>query len=335
MDAPITILVYSDFQCPYCADLEGVLEQLRETHGDDIRFVFRHFPLLTIHDKASLAGQSAEAAGIQGEFWAMHDYLFERQSEWVNLNLPEFNAWLIEAAGKLGIDEEIMAADLQSSRSEAAMENHFQQGIQSGLTGTPFIFINDTWMRLDPTRLNMEAMVRLELLKVNQFEAAPPMSIEVDHQYFARIQLETGDVVIELLPESAPENVNNFIFLAKAGWFDENSFFRVVEDILVETGDPSGTGYGNPGYFLKDEIDPDVNFDQAGMVAMSSNGPDTNGSQFFITLSPLPALNGSRTIFGRVVEGFDLLQSLRSREPSSDLLTKSSNGIQTIDIEVR
>ena len=335
MDAPITILVYSDFQCPYCADLEGVLEQLRETHGEDIRFVFRHFPLLTIHDKASLAGQAADVAGVQGEFWAMHDYLFQSQSEWVHLSLPEFNAWLIEAAGKLGIDEEIMAADLQSERREAAMENHFQGGLQSGLTGTPFIFINGTWMRLDPTQLNMEAMVRLELLKVNQYEAPPPMTIEADRQYFARIRLETGDVVIELLPDSAPENVNNFIFLAKAGWFDENSFFRVVEDILVETGDPSGTGYGNPGYFLEDEIDPDLNFDQAGMVAMSSNGPDTNGSQFFISLSPLPALNGSRTIFGRVVEGLDVLQNLLPREPSSDLLTKSSDIIQTIDIEVR
>jgi cyclophilin family peptidyl-prolyl cis-trans isomerase/glutaredoxin len=335
VDAPVTILVYSDFQCPYCADLEGVLEQLREDHAGDVRFVFRHFPLLTIHDKASLAGQAAEAAGVQGEFWTMHDYLFERQSEWVSLSPLEFNTWLIEAAEKLGFDEEIMAADLQSERHEAVIENHFQQGLQSGLTGTPFIFINSTWMRLDPTRLNMEAMVRLELLKVNQYEAAPPMTIEAGHQYFARIQLETGDVVIKLLPDSAPENVNNFIFLANAGWFDKNAFFRVVEDILVETGDPSGTGYGNPGYFLKDEIHTDLNFDQAGMVAMSSNGPDTNGSQFFISLSPLPALNGSRTIFGRVVEGLDVLQSLRPREPSSNLITNSSGIIQTIDIEVR
>jgi len=109
----------------------------------------------------------------------------------------------------------------------------------------------------------------------------------------------------------------------------------VIDKILVETGDPSGTGYGNPGYFLKDEIDPDLAFNQAGMVAMSSNGPDTNGSQFFISLTPLPALNGSRTIIGRVVEGFDLLQALTPRDPSSNLITHSSDKIQTITIEAR
>ena len=335
VDAPITLLVYSDFQCPFCADLEHVLGQLRETHRNDFRFVFRHFPLLTIHDKASLAGQAAEAAGVQGEFWVMHDYLFEHQSEWGSLSISEFNNWLIGATDELGLDEATMKADLQSRGREADMETYFLQGVQSGLTGTPFIFINGTWMRIDPTLVNMEAMIRLELLKLQQYETAPSMSIEEDGQYFARIRLETGDVVIELFPKSAPNNVNNFIFLANSGWFDENPFFRVVDEILVETGDPSGTGLGHPGYSLMDEIDPDLNFDQSGIVAMSSSGPDTNGSQFFISLSPLPMLNGSRTIVGRVVEGLELLQGIPPHEPSSDLLINSADLIQTIAIEVR
>jgi cyclophilin family peptidyl-prolyl cis-trans isomerase len=151
--------------------------------------------------------------------------------------------------------------------------------------------------------------------------------------YLAHLELNIGDVIIQLYSDPAPLAVNSFIYLANQGWYDNNPIFRVSPGRLVESGDPSGTGFGDQGYHFAVETDPALVFDKPGLVALSSSGPDTNGSRFFITLSALPELDGTRTIFGRVIEGLELLSNLEAREPMEELLTPPQAYIKKITIE--
>jgi cyclophilin family peptidyl-prolyl cis-trans isomerase len=115
--------------------------------------------------------------------------------------------------------------------------------------------------------------------------------------------------------------VNSFVFLANEGWFDNVMFHRVLPGFVAQTGDPTGTGRGGPGYAIPNEIDPDLSHDTAGMVAMANSGPDTNGSQWYITLADddptLLNLDGSYTIFGRIAEGLEVVQSISPRDPQN------------------
>jgi cyclophilin family peptidyl-prolyl cis-trans isomerase len=312
-----------------------VLAQLEALHPENIRIVVRHFPLLSIHDKASLAGQAAEAAGAQGQFWPMHDLLFERWEEWVELPPVEFKEWLIASGATLELDVERFRTEIEAGTYESVMLDAFEKGAASGLPGTPFIFFNNAWFRLSASLNNFEAITRLTLLQAEMYAAPPAMTLDLEASYVARISLDSGEIVIRLLPEAAPQTVNNFIFLAEEGWFNGNSFHRVIPGSLVESGDPSETGFGSPGYIIPDEIDPARSFDLAGVVAMSSTGPNTNGSQFFISLAPLPNLDGTRTIFGEVLEGLDILQELEAREPVEDLLASPEATILSVTIEVQ
>jgi cyclophilin family peptidyl-prolyl cis-trans isomerase len=127
-------------------------------------------------------------------------------------------------------------------------------------------------------------------------------------------------VSIQLFADIAPFTVNSFIFLARNGWYDNITFHRVLPDLYAQTGDPSGTGKGNPGYYMVTEIDPLLKFNKPGMVAMVNSGPDTSGSQFFITLAPTPQFDGQYTIFGEVLSGMDVLGQLtpRDAQPGTD-----------------
>ncbi|MBL8103861.1 MAG: peptidylprolyl isomerase [Anaerolineales bacterium] len=123
-----------------------------------------------------------------------------------------------------------------------------------------------------------------------------------------------GDILIELYTKDAPITVNSFIFLACKGFFDGVTFHRVLEGFMAQGGDPTGTGMGGPGYEFVNEYS-DLSFDKAGVVAMANAGPDTNGSQFFITFGPTEFLDGGYTIFGQVIEGMDVVLSITLRDP--------------------
>lgn len=315
--------------------LAPVLAQLLELHPDDLHLSFRHLPLIPIHDKASLAGQAAEAAGAQGEFWPMHDTLFARFQEWTSLEPAQFMQWLIETAGDLELDTARFEDDLRSGRYAQQMDDAYNEAFRIGVPGTPFIQINGQPFLIEPSLLNLEQGIRLHLLETQRYEEYPPMLLEQGVEYFAHLRLSIGEVTIRLLPESAPLAVNGFVFLARDGWFDGNYIYRVQPGQFVESGDPSALGYGNPGYHFETEIDPSLSFDAPGMVAMSSTGPHTNGSRFFITLRPLPQLDGSRTIFGHVIEGLDLLRSLQPRDPIEDLFIPPEAVIQSVEVEQR
>ena len=151
-----------------------------------------------------------------------------------------------------------------------------------------------------------------------QYDAPPPMTIDVTKQYFATVKMENGgEFVIQLFPDKAPVTVNNFVFLAREGFYDGTTFHRVLADFMAQGGDPTGTGGGGPGYEFANE-DSDLTFNKAGVVAMANAGRDTNGSQFFITFSPQEYLNGNYTIFGQVIEGMDVVMNIRLRDPQQN-----------------
>lgn len=149
-----------------------------------------------------------------------------------------------------------------------------------------------------------------------QFTECPSMVIDPTRKYTATLQTEKGDIVIDLFADKTPITVNSFVFLAQQGWFDGVSFHRVLPGFVAQSGDPSGTGYGNPGFAYQNEIVADLKFDRPGVVGMANSGANNNGSQFFIALDTLEDLNGSYTIFGQVIEGLDVVESLTPRDPS-------------------
>jgi len=151
-----------------------------------------------------------------------------------------------------------------------------------------------------------------------QYDSAPPMTINKNKQYTATVKMEKGgEFVIQLYPDKAPITVNSFVFLARDGFFDGVTFHRVLEGFMAQGGDPTGSGMGGPGYEFVNE-DSDLKFDKAGVVAMANAGRDTNGSQFFITFGPTPQLNGGYTIFGQVIEGMQVVDGIRRRDPDQN-----------------
>lgn len=164
-----------------------------------------------------------------------------------------------------------------------------------------------------------------------QWTEAPAMTIDPSKLYFATFKTAKGDIKVELFAKSAPKTVNNFIFLAKEGFYDNTTFHRVIQDFMAQGGDPTGTGTGGPGYQFEDEIDVSKQFDEAGYLAMANAGANTNGSQFFITTAPTPWLNGAHTIFGKVVAGMDVLKSLSLRDPQQNPTTPG-DALTTVEI---
>jgi len=164
-----------------------------------------------------------------------------------------------------------------------------------------------------------------------QYDAAPPMTIDVNKKYFATFTMTNGgEFVAELFADKAPVTVNNFVFLAQQGYYDGTTFHRVLEGFMAQGGDRTGTGRGGPGYQFEDEFS-DLTFDKAGLLAMANSGPNTNGSQFFITYGPTEHLNGLHTIFGQVVEGMDVVNSLTRRDPQQSP-TFEGDAIETVTI---
>jgi cyclophilin family peptidyl-prolyl cis-trans isomerase len=204
-----------------------------------------------------------------------------------------------------------------------------------GIPGTPLILINGQIYGGPRDYGSFNDIVQLIALGEQQFETCPPMTVQQQRQYIATLHTEKGEVVIQLFPEKAPMTVNSFLFLARHGWYENITFHRVLPDLFAQTGDPSGTGKGNPGYYTITEIDPALTFDRPGMVAMVNSGPDTSGSQFFITYAPTTQYNGQYTIFGEVVSGMDVLRKLtpRDAQPGSD--TPPGDKLIKVTIEER
>ena len=147
-------------------------------------------------------------------------------------------------------------------------------------------------------------------MSAKQYPGPPPMQVGTDRTYQVTIDTARGKIELELYPEYAPLTVNNFVFLAQDGFYDGVAFHRVISNFLIQGGDPTGTGRGGPGYRFADELDGNPLRHERGVISMANAGPDTNGSQFFITHGPQPHLDGRHTVFGRVTKGLDVIDDI-------------------------
>jgi peptidyl-prolyl cis-trans isomerase B (cyclophilin B) len=144
-----------------------------------------------------------------------------------------------------------------------------------------------------------------------QYAAPPPLAIDQNKSYTATFVTSRGDIVADLFPKDAPNTVNNFVFLAREGFYDGTTFHRVIADFMIQGGDPTGTGRGGPGYNFEDELKSNPRKHQVGSLSMANAGPNTNGSQFFITHIATDWLNGKHTVFGQVRSGQDIVDSVK------------------------
>jgi cyclophilin family peptidyl-prolyl cis-trans isomerase len=157
------------------------------------------------------------------------------------------------------------------------------------------------------------------------------MALDPEKDYHANLITEKGTVRIRLFAREAPQTVNNFVFLAREGYFDGTTFHRVIEGFMAQGGDPTGTGAGGPGYRIMDEFHPDLRHDKPGILSMANRGPDTGGSQFFITHVATPWLDDRHAVFGEVVEGMEVVNALRERDPQHD--REPGDAIGRVEIE--
>ena len=144
-----------------------------------------------------------------------------------------------------------------------------------------------------------------------QYSAPPEMQIDPDTTYRATLTTSKGDIVLDLQPQHAPKTVNNFVTLARDGFYDGLTFHRVIPNFMIQGGDPNGTGTGGPGYRFEDETRDNPLTHETGVISMANAGPNTNGSQFFITHAPQPHLDGRHTVFGKVTQGQDVVDAVR------------------------
>ena len=169
-----------------------------------------------------------------------------------------------------------------------------------------------------PTLTERGPAAELAPMQRNGMYTAPPENeLEAGKYYYATLKTNRGDIRVQLFADRAPKTVNNFVFLARQGYYDNTVFHRVLDGFMAQAGDPTGTGAGGPGYAFEDEFYPGLTFDRPGLLAMANRGPATNGSQFFITFSVTDWLNYNHTIFGEVIEGQEVLSRLTRRDPAA------------------
>ena len=282
-DAILTLLEYSDFQCPYCPSASISLLDFQREHPDEVRVVYRHFPL-SFHPLAVVATAAADAAGNQGKFFEAEEFIFNTQKEWTSLDSEDaFADWFytqLEENDELSdFDAEQWEKDFSDEKLQKRARSYFNEVLNTGIVnGTPTIYAN--FIPLDTDLDTVLEMVRMEQTYIN---SCPDVVIDPNKNYEATIDTNIGEIHVRLFADTAPLTVNNFKFLADQGWYDDIEIFREQENFLVQTGDPTNTGYGQPGYYIATEYDEAHQYGEKGMLGMANSGRNKNGSQFFIT----------------------------------------------------
>jgi cyclophilin family peptidyl-prolyl cis-trans isomerase/predicted DsbA family dithiol-disulfide isomerase len=293
-------------------EINGEIDHLAETVS--------HISVRSDH----AAEQASEAAAAQGYFWEMHDQLFTHLPEWSTLLPEQFRPVLSQYAAAIGLDVTRFDSELDAGIYAPIVDAALQDAAELQIVGVPMLLYNGVPFSGRDDLFGLDEAVRLALLEKRFFPNAPDITIDPAKNYRATIVTEKGNIVIDLFPRDALVTVNNFIFLAQNGWYDDITFHYVVPGYLAQTGDPSNTGRGGPGYTIPDEHNNGLTFDREGLVAMAHPLGIANsaGSEFFITLAPLrPAYewDGQYTIFGIVVEGMDIVRNLTPRNANDPI----------------
>lgn len=350
-DAPLTIFEYADFQCPYCSQAGIALIDFQRQFPNDVRYVYRHFPL-SFHDKAPTAAYAADAAGAQGYFFEAEEFLYGTQNEWSVLeSIEAFDSWLKEKFKTEipDLDYDQWLKDYQSEeihqKIDAAYDEVLSYVKDDGsqlITGTPSIFLNFNGYQGSLDTEALKKYLNLFKLQSRVFNSCPALTLDSSKDYRAVVDTSKGQITFDLFTDKAPLAVNNFVFLATNGWYDKNTFHRIVPNFVAQTGDPSATGLGTPGYYFADEVS-DAKFGEPGMVGMANSGANKNGSQFFFTYNlhdyyeksindananlkdekkltaemveaevqqQLDDLSQKYSVFGKISSGYDIVESL-------------------------
>ena len=163
-----------------------------------------------------------------------------------------------------------------------------------------------------------------------QWSKPPEMGIDGKKSYTATFVTDKGEIVCALHSAKVPKTVNNFVFLARQGFYDNTIFHRVISNFMAQGGDPTGTGMGGPGYKFNDEFIQTLRHNTPGILSMANAGPNTNGSQFFITHTATPWLDNRHSVFGQVIKGLDVLLSIPERDPSK----KDSPAVKLLTVKI-
>ena len=155
-------------------------------------------------------------------------------------------------------------------------------------------------------------------MATKRYDKQPELTLDQTKDYYAVFHTQKGQIKVKLFAQEAPITVNNFVFLAREGYYDGTTFHRVIRNFMIQGGDPTGTGTGGPGYQIKDEFHPKLRHNKGGILSMANAGPNTGGSQFFITQTATPHLDTRHAVFGEVVEGMDVVNAIRERDPQRD-----------------
>jgi len=331
-DAILTVMEYTDFFCPYCGMAYAELETLIEKYPDDVRLVYRPLPLDSLHPTAPLAAYAAESAGMQGKFWEMYDAIFLNREVLSSLTAEEFTEWLKTTAADIGMDVDQFAADIASEDVINKITTAQQTMFEAGVSSTPTVLVNGrpvgNWQSA-----YLSNFIEVMKAEKDMVTECPPFVIDQDKEYTATITTEKGDLVLELYPEAAPLAVNSFVYLARKGFYNDVTFHRVYHNFMAQTGDPTGTGWSGAGYQYREEIVPELTYDEAYMVGVARGQAEgSSGSQFFITYVPYPSLNGGYTIFGKLIDGIDVFEQITERDADNN--PDAPEGDKIISIEI-
>ena len=317
--APITIIEYGDMQCPACGQLAPAVKTTFNQVSDTVKMVFRHFPLVSIHDKAQISAQALEAAGLQGKFWEMHDLLYDKQADWSSIPVTNVVATFSTYAKSLGLDTARFETDINSKAVIDRIAEDVKTADALQLNATPSMFLNGR--EINPsafTQPDIAAQVRtfaqtLPAPSANAVKldvAKPDQVTEAGATYVLSVKTTKGDIQAELDPSLAPVNVNSVVFLAQKGYYNDAVVTENVKDLgLILFGDPSAAG--NPGYSCGLEAPKAGSYSKAGVVAVLFDGR-TNTSQFLMTYSPTEQLESQYTVIGHVTAGLDVLKTLEA-----------------------
>ncbi len=328
--APLTLVVYGDYQCEPCARLDAALWRLMEEHPASIQWVYRHYPLAPVHDKALMAVQAVEAAARQGRFWEAHRFLYSQQEAWRDLPPEDFPSYLLDMARTLKLDLAQFTQDLTDTEIQSLAYRAWQAGQRMGLDSVPVLFINGEWFPGPPTYEALRTVVALNLLTARRFNACPPWRLEAHRLYFLDFSLPQGRVSLRLEPEWALQGVNAVVFLAQEGWYEGMGIYGIAPNKAVFFGDPSNTGYGHPGFLIPWEA-PAVPL-EAGRVVLLPETPGWNSPRMAILLGPAPEWEGQVTVIGEVAQGLDGLRSLVP-PPDGSVIPIEDITIRNIPIE--
>lgn len=331
-DAILTVMEYTDFFCPYCGMAYAELETLMEKYPDDVRLVYRPLPLDSLHPTAPLAAYAAESAGMQGKFWEMYSAIFSNQESISALTAEELTEWLKTTAEELDLDVDQFATDIASEDVINKITTTQQTMFEAGVSSTPTVLVNGrpvgNWQSA-----YLSNFIEVMKAEKDMVTECPPFIIDQDKEYTATITTEKGDLVLELYPEAAPLAVNSFVYLAREGFYNDVTFHRVYHNFMAQTGDPTGTGWSGAGYQYREEVVPELTYDEAYMVGVARGQAEgSSGSQFFITYVPYPSLNGGYTIFGKLIDGIDVFEQITERDADNN--PDAPEGDKIISIEI-